>query len=184
MTRLPPPLQRCCAILTRHSGETRSRHRPRWAAALLAACLLTSGCAVPRVPAESGPQSLRDVRGRLEGEWVLERFERRGDTEPWVMVPSRGRLTYDRFGHLSSRGELTDGVPLTSLTYEGRATINPRTRAITVADGTDATAPARKRTFRFDTDGVLVVTLLDGEGRTEARATWRRVDQQPRAATP
>lgn len=129
------------------------------------------------MPAETGPGSLRDVRGRLEGEWVLEQFEQRGDAEMWVVVPSRGRLTYDRFGHLSSRGEQSDGAPLAILTYEGLATINPQSRDVTVADVEDKSVPVRKRRYAFDPNGALVVTMLDDGGQAEARATWRRVDR-------
>ncbi|WP_291989356.1 hypothetical protein [Luteitalea sp.] len=120
------------------------------------------------------PGSVRGVRQALEGQWQLERFE-------WVTsdgisaVAANGRLTYDRFGLMTSSGSIGQQMS-PDLTYEGRAMIDVRRSIVSIHPVVRTPiTPARVRRFAFLPDARLQLDLLDHNGLTIGRAIWRRV---------
>jgi hypothetical protein len=139
--------------------------------------LLAAGCHTGGRPPAATQGSLRDARQSLEGEWTLERFERIAADGSTTAVVAEGRLSYDRFGHMTARGHIDGRSDAPELTYEGRAVINARTRTISIrpAGRGPSTATARVRRYEFLPNDRLQLELV-GEGeRLDARVVWRRV---------
>lgn len=147
------------------------------AAGLVILALLATGCRPGGRPPATAAGSLRDARQALQGEWSIESFERIATDGSAMRLDAEGRLSYDRFGHMESRGRLGGAVDAPELTYRGRAVINARTRTISIRPEGRApsTATARERRYDFLAGGLLQLELLGEGGRIEARVVWRRM---------
>jgi len=136
--------------------------------------LVVVGCRAPTFPPETRPDSVRGVRGQLQGVWQLVELLRVDVNGTATPMAASGRLTYDAFGHVVSEGREENG-PSPLLTYTGRATIDSAGRSLTVRDPDDDAVPPRVRRFEFPDPDTLVFVMLDGHGQPEARARWRRL---------
>ncbi len=136
---------------------------------------------------DTGPGSVEYVRRQLEGSWTLERFEMvdtAGQAQP---VRAQAKLTYDQYGNMTVAGNLLEPLPGQEqathgmLAYSGRIVIDTakhefRLRAQEgVADPALNPSVGAELVRKYEiTTNQLTLTFVDAQGKTTARAIFRR----------